>query len=95
MGGPDREYRYREGEKTWADLLIADFERDQKKLYDPQDALNLSGVMILVVTEDTPIVLQLEDESLKITMSFPSWKKDKEKAILDDLVATFGKMYKE
>ena len=51
--------------------------------------------MILVVTEDTPIVLQLEDESLKITMSFPSWKKDKEKAILDDLVATFGKMYKE
>ena len=27
-GFPDREYPYREGEKTWADLLIADFERD-------------------------------------------------------------------
>ena len=31
----------------------------------------------------------------ELQKKFPSWKKDKEKAILDNLVATFGKMYKE
>ena len=90
------EYPYRKGEKTWADLLIEDFERDQKEKLVPGwfSYLNFSSVIFFLLAQSEPIVLQLERGELRVTLSYSRCNKYMEKKILDDLVAAFG-MYEE